>query len=134
MPAVCCGPGISDFSKIASLDEMLDHIYGRKQLPMTPGREHMFVRELHIYIDSFREEFKRFALDISNRTPEYFEQYLANLSDAVEYYRQLAAEFNEEELRQQITEELASLRAEVAKAAPGKIPSIGNPVEHSLEG
>ena len=60
-PAVCCGPGICDFSKIATLEEMVDHIYGRKQLPMAAGREHMFARELRIYIESLREEVKRFA-------------------------------------------------------------------------
>ncbi|MCP4703448.1 MAG: hypothetical protein GY865_02465, partial [candidate division Zixibacteria bacterium] len=31
-PAVCCGPNITNFSKIATLEEMVDHIYGRISL------------------------------------------------------------------------------------------------------
>ena len=134
MPAVCCGPGICDFSKIATLEEMVDHIYGRKQLPMTAGREHMFARELRIYIESLREELKRFALGLSIRTPDYFEEYLSNLGDAIEYYRELAVESKQEDLRKQLAEELEQLKAEVAKTAPGQIPALPDPVEHSLDG
>ncbi len=129
MPAVCCGPAISDFSKVASLEEMVDHIYGRKPLPMAAGREHMFARELRIYMDSLREEIKRFALGLSIRTPDYFEEYLANLADAVAYYRELAVEFQQEDLRKQLGKELEQLKAEVAKTAPGRIPALPDAVE-----
>jgi hypothetical protein len=40
---VCCGPGIVDFSKIATLQEMVDHIYGRISLLTSSERPHMFV-------------------------------------------------------------------------------------------
>ena len=129
MPAVCCGPAISDFSKVASLEEMVDHIYGRKPLPMPAGREHMFARELRIYMESLREEIKRFALGLSIRMPNYFEEYLANLADAVTYYRELAVEFQQEDLRKQLGEELEQLKAEVAKTAPGRIPALPDAVE-----
>jgi len=32
-PSVCCGPNILNFKKIATLDEMADHIYGREVPP-----------------------------------------------------------------------------------------------------
>ncbi|MBN2295107.1 MAG: hypothetical protein JXM70_21945 [Pirellulales bacterium] len=134
VPAVCCGPGIADFSKIATLEEMVDHIYGRKQLPMTPGREHMFARELRIYMESLREELKRFELGLSIRPPEYFDEYLDNLSDAIDYYRELAAEFQQEDVRKRLAEELEELKAEVARTSPGRIPVLPDPVEQSVEG
>ncbi len=134
MSAVCCGPGICDFSKIASLEEMVDHIYGRKPLPLAAGREHMFGRELRLYIESLRDELKRFALGFSMRTADYFEEYLSNLGEALNYYRELAIEFQQEDLRNRLAEELEQLKAEVAKTAPGRIPALPDSVEHSVEG
>ena len=45
-----------NFSKIASLEEMVGHIYGRTSLLTNPARPHMFLRELAINIDYLREE------------------------------------------------------------------------------
>lgn len=45
---ICPGPNIMNFSKIASLREMGDHIYGRASLPLNTGRAHMFVKELSL--------------------------------------------------------------------------------------
>ena len=53
---VCCGPGIVDFSKIATLRQMVDHIYGRISLITSTERPHMFIKELGLYIDYLRRE------------------------------------------------------------------------------
>ncbi len=45
-PAVCCGPNIVNFSRIARLEEMVGHIYGRISLLDGSDRPHMFLREL----------------------------------------------------------------------------------------
>ena len=42
-PAVCTGPGIENFSKIATLEEMVDHVYGRNSLLNNNERLHMFI-------------------------------------------------------------------------------------------
>ena len=101
---------------------------------MAAGREHMFARELRIYIESLREEVRRYALGLSMRTPEYFEEYLANLADAVAYYRDLAVEFQQEDVRKQLAADLEQLQAEVARTAPGRIPALPGAVEHPVEG
>ena len=85
---MCPGPGIVDFSKIVSLREMIDHIYGRVSLITTSNRPHMFIRELMLYVDHLRSELKKLSLGISPRSHSYFKEFKQNLLDGVEYYRQ----------------------------------------------
>jgi len=48
--AICPGPNIAWFGGPYTLQEMLDHVYGRSQL--TPSeRPHMFAKELEMYVD-----------------------------------------------------------------------------------
>ena len=93
---ICCGPGIADFSKVASLDEMIGHIYGRLSLLTNSERPHMFMRELKIYIDNLRKEIEKYSLELSTRTPTYFNEVKENLLNGIEYYRCLAKEFTRE--------------------------------------
>ena len=55
-PAVCCGPNIVNFSRVATLEEMVGHIYGRISLLGGADRPHMFLRELALYVDYLRNE------------------------------------------------------------------------------
>jgi hypothetical protein len=53
---VCSGPNLAYFSKIASLEEMVGHIYGRIQLLTDSQRPNMFLNELRLYIDYLKNE------------------------------------------------------------------------------
>ncbi len=58
--AICPGPNIRWFDRLYSLQEMVDHIYGRGE-PLTPSeRPHMFVNELEVYVDFFKRLIERF--------------------------------------------------------------------------
>lgn len=89
-PAVCCGPNIMYFSKIATLEEMVGHIYGHTTLLNGKPRPHFFLSEIAIYIDFFIEELRLFRLALSPNPPKYFVEFKQNLLDAVAYYRQVA--------------------------------------------
>jgi hypothetical protein len=89
-PAVCSGPNIVNFSKIATLEEMVGHIYGRISLMTNPNRPHMFIRELDLYIDYFREELKKFRLGLSPNTANYIREFKENLLAGIDYYRSFA--------------------------------------------
>jgi hypothetical protein len=84
--AVCTGPNIVNFSKVATLREMVDHIYGRISLLTNPDRPHMFIREIELYVDYVSNEFRRFALGLSARKESYFNEVKENLRAGVEYY------------------------------------------------
>jgi hypothetical protein len=104
-PAVCCGPGIAHFSKIATLEEMVDHIYGRLSLIKNSDRPHMFIKELSITLDYLKTEFEKFSMDLMNNGPKYFREFKDNLSSGIEYYRKLAEQFVEEK-RESFLEDL----------------------------
>lgn len=111
-PAICCGPNIVNFSKIASLKEMIDHIYGRISLLTAPDRPHMFARELMIYIDYFRNEAEKNTNDISDRTREYLTEFRNNLLSGIEYYQKIAEIFIEEKTENFI-QDIRELKAEL---------------------
>jgi hypothetical protein len=105
-PSICCGPGIRDFSKISSLEEMVAHIYGWRSLINNNDRSHMFIRELRLYLDHLRQESKNFSLKLSFRAPGYFHKFKENLLGGIEYYQRLAEQFRGE----QRTQFLAALK------------------------
>ncbi len=86
-PAICSGPNIVNFSKIAALEEMVGHIYGRISLLTRPDRPHMFIRELDLYIDYLRGELKKYRLGLSSNTLNYFSEFKKNLLAGIDYYR-----------------------------------------------
>ncbi len=111
-PAVCAGPNIVNFSRIATLEEMVGHIYGRLSLLANPDRPHMFLRELSLYVDYLKKEIDKHSLGLSQRTPKYFREFRENLLHGVEYYSRLAEEFIEDQ-RARFEDELARLQAEI---------------------
>ncbi|PKD44501.1 hypothetical protein CWD77_03275 [Rhodohalobacter barkolensis] len=53
--AICPGPNIAWFNREYSLDEMVDHIYGRRESLVPEERPHMFAKELVMYVDYIKE-------------------------------------------------------------------------------
>lgn len=90
-PAVCPGPNIAYFSKICTLKEMVGHIYGRTSvLDPSRHRPHVFLNELKIYVDFFLELAQKNGSKASGKDAEYLAEFKKNLSDGVEYYKNLA--------------------------------------------
>lgn len=110
--AVCSGPNIVNFGKLHTLEEMVDHIYGRLSLLTQKDRPHMFITELSLYVEYLRKELEKQALGLSARTPKYFAEFRNNLLSGVEYYKRLAELFIEEK-RARFETELARLRNEI---------------------
>lgn len=85
--AVCPGPNLAFFDRHYTLEEMVDHIYGRIDLLKGKARPHMFVNELKLYIDYLKEEMRRTRLKLAHNTPAYFASYKANLLEGIAFYR-----------------------------------------------
>ncbi|SRX72835.1 hypothetical protein [Aequorivita antarctica] len=90
---ICPGPNIVNFSKIASLQDMTDHIYGRKDIVQNPNRASMFVTELKLYIDFLKKEIER-TLSPSTRDFKSWEKFSENLLDGIAHYHGLAATYS----------------------------------------
>jgi hypothetical protein len=92
-PAVCCGPNIVNFSRVATLEEMVDHIYGRANLLTRADRPNFLLREIALYTDQVRGDLEEFCRGLADRAPANLAELRENLSTGLEYYRRLAEEF-----------------------------------------
>jgi hypothetical protein len=93
---ICPGPNIADFSKTSTLEEMIDHIYGRVNIMTRTDAPHLFVREARIYIEYLLRELHQFSLGLSTRTQQYFAEFKENLNSGTEYYVRLFEQHTEE--------------------------------------
>lgn len=89
---ICPGPNIINFSKITSLREMTDHIYGRKNGMHSANRASMFVTELKLYIDFLKKEIER-SVTPSARDFKNWEIFSKNLLDGIGHYRLLSSSY-----------------------------------------
>ena len=92
---ICPGPNIVNFSKVASLKDMTDHIYGRVDLINNQNRPHMFVRELQLYVDYLKEQLTT-ARNLEGRALNGIRDFASNLSRGIGYYRDLLDKFQED--------------------------------------
>ncbi|HYQ57502.1 MAG TPA: hypothetical protein VEP89_09150 [Draconibacterium sp.] len=90
---VCPGPNLAYFSKISSLKEMVDHIYGRINLLDKGYRPHMFLKELSMYLDIFKERMEAFQKNTEDvKEKRNLLKFKKNLMDGIEYYKNLFGE------------------------------------------
>lgn len=87
--AICPGPNIAYFSKIVTLREMMDHIYGRINILNNTYRPHMFIKELSLYVDYFIKEVQKTANEATDAQKQYLLEFRKNLKEGMDYYRQL---------------------------------------------
>jgi hypothetical protein len=91
---ICPGPNIVNFSKVVSLQTMTDHIYGRDNIMTNALRPHVFIAELHLYIDFLREQIAAdIQMDQFTRKKKYYTSFSQNMRNGMDYYRQLADKF-----------------------------------------
>jgi len=96
--AVCPGPNLAYFSKIATLKEMADHIYGRINLLNDTPRPNMFIKELGMYVDYLKKDVSKSLECLNEQKIKYYTEFKNNLLDGIEYYRKLFPQMVEETL------------------------------------
>ena len=88
--SVCPGPNMAYFSKIVSLKEMVDHIYGRIDLLCGDNfRPNMFIKELDMYVDYFKETVGEAIRPFKKVQIKYFQSFKNNIQDGINYYKEL---------------------------------------------
>lgn len=86
--AVCPGPNIAWFNRIYSLQEMIDHFYGRGASLVPAERPHMFVKELVMTVDFFEKLIE--TADGSAREAERLAGIRANIEAGMHICLQIA--------------------------------------------
>lgn len=87
---ICPGPNIVNFSNIVSLQTMVDHIYGRKDILSNKDRPHMFIAELNLYIDYLKEMLtEEIRTDQFDKNKKKHISFYQNLRNGLAYYSSL---------------------------------------------
>jgi len=110
--AICPSLNITHFKMLATLEEMVGHIYGRLALFTDQDRPHMFIRELSLYVEHLHEELARFADGFSGRKLSYYAEFRTNLIEGVNYYQDRFLDFVAEH-QERFAEDLNRLRQQI---------------------
>lgn len=92
--SICPGPNMAYFSKIVSLKNMIDHIYGRIDIIVRDDRPHMFIKELGLYMDHIKKQIESAAVDASQMTYKKIQEFMKNLEAGITYYQNLDVPLN----------------------------------------
>jgi hypothetical protein len=113
--AVCPGPNLAYFSKIASLEEMVGHIYGRIQLMTDPNRPNLFINELRLYVDYMKAEIQKRFDSWNAKEQKYFDTFRKNMQEGIDHYKTLIPKLKEEteRYRETMRNELLDLEQEL---------------------
>ncbi|HEX9600316.1 MAG TPA: hypothetical protein VF985_02385 [Mariniflexile sp.] len=90
--SICPGPNMAYYSRVMSLKNMTDHIYGRDNMISRTDRPNLFIKELTIYIDYLKNKLEEVKTVMTNKEEKYLLTFTNNLSEGVSYYKTL---FNE---------------------------------------
>jgi hypothetical protein len=83
---ICPGPNLAYFSGIFSLNQMVDHIYGKTQLLNETFRPHVFINELKLYINYIKKEFEKSRSNLTEKRKAYFSSFKSNLLEGIKFY------------------------------------------------
>ena len=87
--AICPGPNTAYFDRIYSLQEMVDHIYGRQDLLKNVARPSIFINELRLYIAHLTTYIQSNKQDLDTKKEKYIHKFKAELLAGVAYYQNL---------------------------------------------
>ncbi|MFZ0599539.1 MAG: hypothetical protein WAM46_21300 [Flavobacterium sp.] len=86
---ICPGPNMAYFDQEVSLSDMVGHIYGNKSVLRTENRPNLFVKELKMYVDYFRNEIENISGEITNSQLKKWNTFKTNIFEGIEYYEKL---------------------------------------------
>jgi hypothetical protein len=84
--SVCPGPNMAYFSKVMSLKEITDHIYGKANVISRADRPNMFIKELGIYIEYLKDRIEESKTAMNRKQEKYLSSFVSNLKEGVNYY------------------------------------------------
>ena len=113
--AVCPGPNLAYFSRLASLKDMIGHIYGRLNLLNDKYRPNLFISELKMYVSYFKTEVAKVSDTATSIELKYIQGFKDNLLEGISYYDDLIPKLVNEthKYRDKMTTELHELKADL---------------------
>ncbi len=91
--SVCPGPNMAYYSKIMSLKDITNHIYGRSNMISRTDRPNMFIKELNIYLDFLKNKLEEATISMDKKQEKYLLTFTKNLKEGISYYHNLFSAF-----------------------------------------
>lgn len=108
--SICPGPNMAYYSKIVSLQEMTDHIYGRSNIISRTDRPNIFIKELGIYMDYLKNKIEESKYSMNKKQGKYLLTFVHNLNEGIAYYQKLFGD-----LKDRFQDSKASILKELKK-------------------
>ncbi len=90
--AICPGPNLAYFTSVVSLKNMVDHIYGKSNILKRTDRPNMFVKELRMYVDYFKNKMTEIQEVSVEKQKQSLQIFREKLNSGIEYYKELFAQ------------------------------------------
>lgn len=87
--AICPGPNTAYFSSSYSLEQMVQHIYGKLDLLKKVVRPNMFLNELELYIEYLKKDFQVHQNNLNEKKSKYLQRFKEQMQEGIQYYKDL---------------------------------------------
>ncbi len=118
--AICPGPNLAYFSGKFSLDEMVNHIYGKLNLLNDLDRPNLFVNELNLYVEYLKKDISKQIKEMNEKKAKYISKFKEQLQNGIEYYKQLVPKITDqtEVYRKKMLSELQEIEEILKNLSP----------------
>ena len=89
---ICPGPNLAYFDKEVSLKEMMQHIYGNTNIMLETDRPNLFIKELKMYVDYFKNEINTFTDEVSVNQLKKWNSFRNNINEGINFYKTMFLE------------------------------------------
>jgi len=117
--SLCPGPNMAYFDRQLTLKQMIAHIYGRENVLSQEERPHVFIKELSLYVDYFKNKLNELKRSEKSPSLSSLYQFKNNLLEGISYYKNLFNEIldNESQELNQLLSQLFNAEKELKKEA-----------------
>lgn len=91
---ICPGPNLAYFDQEVSLKKMIQHIYGNDTVLRVTNRPNVFIKELKMYLDYFKNECAEATNEISAAQLKKLQAFKKNMLEGIEYYQNILLNTN----------------------------------------
>ena len=88
---ICPGPNLAYFKGSYSLEQMVNHIYGKMNLLDGVKRPHLFLNELKLYIEYLEKDMEVNILKMNSKKEKYIRDFSQQLQNGINYYKEMMA-------------------------------------------
>ena len=90
--SICPGPNLAYYSKTSTLQDMTNHIYGKKSVMQRTDRPNMFIKELGLYMSFLQDKLEDAMSSMDRKQERYFGKFIKNMESGISYYQSLFKE------------------------------------------